>query len=62
MTSKKNMDWYELREQQQRETEDLLDRAQILSKKYNIGMDAALSLLSQRAPNQMPVIQNTPIE
>jgi hypothetical protein len=56
MSSKKGVDWYELRDQQQKETEDLLDRAVVISKKYNIGMDAALSLLSQRAPNQMPVI------
>lgn len=51
MTSKKGQDWYALREQQQKETEDLLDRATVLSKNYNITIDAALSLLSQRTPN-----------
>lgn len=60
MSSKKGQDWYELREQQQRETEDLLTRAQDIAKKFGITMDAALSLLSQRAPNQLPVTQAAP--
>lgn len=60
IASKKGQDWTELRVQQQRETEDLLDRATVISKKYNIGMDAALGLLSQRTPNQAPVAQPTP--
>lgn len=59
LSSKGGKDWYELREQQQLETDDLLTRATELSKKFNIGMDAALSLLSQRAPNQVPVTNQT---
>lgn len=57
MSAQKGADWYELRNQTQKETEDLLDRATVLSKKYNITLDAALALLSQRTPNQAPVSQ-----
>lgn len=56
ISSKKGLDWQELRMQAQKETEDLLDRAQVISKKYGITMDAALALLSQRTPNQAPVM------
>jgi hypothetical protein len=52
IVSKQGKDWQEVRQQSQRETEDLLDRASAVSKKYNISMDAALGLLSQRSPNQ----------
>jgi len=55
IASKAGKDWFELREQQQIETSDLLDRANKLSTQYNITLDSALSLLSQRAPNQVPV-------
>ena len=51
-------DWYELRDQVQKETEDLLNRATMISKKYNITLDAALNLLSQRTPNAAPIVQN----
>jgi len=61
IASKKGMDWTELREQQQRETEDLLNRATELSKKYNIPLEAALTLLSQRTPNSMVSLDNTPV-
>lgn len=54
ISSKGGKDWYELREQQQKETEDLLTRATVLSKKYSITMDGALNLLSQRSPNPPP--------
>lgn len=57
ISAKKGVDWYELRQQTQKETEDLLDRATILSKKYGITLDAALVLLSQRTPNSAPVTQ-----
>lgn len=59
IASKKGLDWQELRNQSQKETEDLLDRAQAISKKYGISMDAALGLLSQRTPNQAPVTAPT---
>ncbi len=52
ISAKKGRDWYEIREQQFQETEDLLDRAVLLSKKYNISMQDALVLLSQRATVQ----------
>lgn len=51
ISSKKGQDWFELREQQYLETEDLLTRATALSKKYDITLDSALNLLSQRTPN-----------
>lgn len=57
IASKAGQDWFELREQQQRETEDLLTRARVISDKFKISMDAALGLLSQRAPNQIAVLQ-----
>ena len=55
IASKKGLDWYELREQQQKETEDLLGRALEISKKFNISVDSAIALLSQRTPNQAPI-------
>lgn len=61
ISAKKGTDWIELREQQQRETEDLLTRAQALSTKFNISMQSALNLLSQRNPNAMIDI-NTPAD
>jgi hypothetical protein len=54
VTAKEGKDWYEVREQTQKETEDLLTRAQDLSKRYTISFDKALELLSQRGPNPMP--------
>ncbi len=51
IASKKGLDWQELRQQTQRETEDLLIRAQFISQKYSIPMTSALTLLSQRNPN-----------
>ena len=48
IAAKKGSDWIQLRNQTQKETEDLLDRAMILSKKYNITVDKALGLMSQR--------------
>lgn len=59
IASKHGEDWVEMREQQQRETEDLLMRAQELSTKFGITMDAALNLLSQRNPNQPITVSPT---
>ena len=47
----RGQDWQELRNQTEAETIDLLDRAQRISEKYGIKIDAALNLLSQRQPN-----------
>jgi len=54
IAAKKGQDWLELRNQSQKETEDLLDRAKAVSTKYNISLDKALALLSQRTPNEAP--------
>ena len=70
IASKHGVDWMELREQQMRETIDLLERAKTISVKFNINLDAALALLSQRTPNNGPItngqsidntLDNTPI-
>ena len=58
IASVKGQDWYELRNQSQKETEDLLDRATVISKKYSISLDSAITLLSQRTPNQAPITNN----
>jgi hypothetical protein len=51
IAAKKGQDWIETREQIQKETEDLLSRAQGLAKRFDISFDKALDLLSQRGPN-----------
>lgn len=62
IAAKKGQDWVELREQQQRETEDLLVRATALSTKHGIDLSSALSLLSQRSPNPLPLTTTTQSE
>lgn len=51
VAAKKGLDWSELRDQKQKETEDLLVRANILSTKYNITLSTAITLLQQNNPN-----------
>lgn len=60
VVSKQGKDWYEVRDQTEKETRDLLDRAEKLSSDYNISMDSALGLLSQRTPNQAPTAAPAP--
>lgn len=47
----RGLDWEELRDQIEREAEDLVERAQALAKRKNIEFELALSLLSRRTPN-----------
>ena len=47
--------WLDIRSQVQVETEDLLKRASVLAKQYNITLDYAINLLSQRTPNPAPL-------
>lgn len=58
--SKTGKDWYAVRNQQQKETEDLLDRANVLSKKYSISLDKAIDLLQQRGPNPVAIPADAP--
>lgn len=55
ITSKRGQDWYSVREQNQKEVEDLLERANALASKYNVPFATALTLLQQSTPNQSPV-------
>lgn len=57
IASKKGLDWQELRKQNQREVEDLIDRAQAIAKSKSIPFSMALTLLQQSTPNQAPVQQ-----
>jgi Phage portal protein, lambda family len=56
ISSKKGEDWFELRNQTEIEVDDLLTRAQKLASKFNITLDNALNLLSQRSANSTPVL------
>jgi len=50
IAQKQGKNWYDIREQTTIETEDLLDRAYALMKKYpDLNLSAAINLLSQRA-------------
>ena len=55
-TGERGHDWQDIRNQVEREASDLLERAKRLSETYEIKMDTALHLLSQRTPN--PVFDN----
>ncbi len=57
ISSKKGIDWQELRKQNQKEVEDLLDRAIDISKKKKVPFETALVLLQQNTPNASPVSQ-----
>lgn len=50
-TGERGHDWQEVRNQVEMEATDLLERARRLSGEYNISMESALHLLSQRTPN-----------
>ncbi len=52
IAAKHGEDWYDIREQTTKEVDDLLTRAQALATKFNIPMNQALSLLTQRSPNE----------
>lgn len=52
----RGLDWEELRDQGEREADDLITRAKRLAEKHNIDLALALSLLSRRTPNgNLPV-------
>ncbi len=50
--AKRGQDWYEVRNQTQREVEDLLTRAQALSDKTGKPFELCLLLMQQNTPNQ----------
>ncbi|MDB6172034.1 MAG: hypothetical protein JWL59_1345 [Chthoniobacteraceae bacterium] len=55
-------DWREIRNQSEKETEDLIDRAQRLAEKKKISFEVALSLLSRRTPNgNLPQSEPAPV-
>lgn len=60
VAAKNGEDWYELRDQTSKEVTDLLTRAQKIATQFNISMDKALDLLSQRSAN--PVSTALPVE
>ena len=62
IASIKGVDWYELRNSKQRETEDLIDRAKAISTAKGIDFGTVLTLLQQNAPNQMPVAAPVPTQ
>jgi len=47
----RGLDWEEVRDQVEREADDLITRAKVLAKKHDISFDVALSMLSRRTPN-----------
>lgn len=47
----RGQDWRQNRNQSERETRDLLERASRLSEEFSISIETALNLLSQRTPN-----------
>ncbi len=52
ITAKQGEDWLDVRAQCEKEAYDLLERADRLSKKFNIPFNQALALLQQRSPNE----------
>jgi capsid protein len=58
--AERGVDWSELRDQIELEANDLIVRANRLSKQNNISVEMAINLLQQRTPNgNMPVTQPT---
>ena len=55
-TGERGHDWQEVRDQVEAEASDLLARASKLADTYNVSMETALHLLSQRTPN--PIFNN----
>jgi hypothetical protein len=56
IVGKRGGDWFKLRQDIERESRDLLDRATALAKDYpDLGLQGALQLLSQRGPNPTPI-------
>lgn len=60
VTAKRGGDWYELRQQIEIETADLLERAKRLSEEHNITYDKALELLTQRGSS--PTAKASPVD
>lgn len=56
----RGIDWQDERLQTELEADDLLTRAERLSKKFNISIEAAMNLISQRTPNANSM--GTPLE
>jgi hypothetical protein len=57
IVAKRGNDWTNTRKQNQREVEDLIERAQTISKNKNVPFETALTLLQQSTPNTSPVAQ-----
>jgi hypothetical protein len=55
ISSKRGLDWQEVRQQNQKEVEDLLDRANNIAKSKGVPFETALTLLQQSTPNASPV-------
>lgn len=51
LISKQGKDWYQVRNQTQKEVEDLIDRAQQISTSKNVPFAVAIELLRQASPN-----------
>jgi capsid protein len=60
--SERGRDWQELRDQIQKEADDLLIRSKELSKTHGISMEVALNLLQQRNPNGNFPTSNAPTQ
>jgi hypothetical protein len=59
ITNKRGLDYYEVRQQNQKEVEDLVDRAQAISKSRSISFETALTLLQAMTPNSSPTAMPT---
>ena len=55
ITAKDGIDWLELRQQRETEADDALERADRLTKKYNITMTRALDLITKQVVSSAPV-------
>jgi hypothetical protein len=61
IVSKRGYDWQSIRDQSQKEVEDLITRSKEISAKYGVPFETAMTLLQQNTPNQAPVSQPTTI-
>jgi hypothetical protein len=55
IAAKRGLDWYQLRNQSEKEVDDLLERAARQAAKHNVPMATALTLIQANTPNQAPV-------
>jgi hypothetical protein len=54
ITSKRGLDWYDVRAQNEKEVADLLERSQRLAKQFNVPFETTLVLMQQSTPNASP--------